>query len=102
MFDLSNLQHITENEAADKKIAKLRAEQEAARREIEKAELEISQGENKIKRLKSSLSTAERKARTRRLIERGAIAEAFIPDAENISNDEFQAALVRVFRASSL
>ena len=102
MFDLSNLQHLTENEAANKKIAKLRAEQDAARREIEKAELEISQGENKIKRLKSSLSTAERKARTRRLIERGAIAEAFVPDSESLTNDEFQAVLARAFRASSL
>ena len=99
MFDLKNLQHITENEAADKKIQKLRAEQDAVRREIEKAELEIEQGENKVKRLTRYMSTAERKARTRRLIERGAIAEAFVPDAENLTNDEFQSALARAFRA---
>jgi predicted ribosome quality control (RQC) complex YloA/Tae2 family protein len=99
MFDLSNLQNIKANEIADAKIEKLRAEQEAARREIEKAEREIEQGENKIKRLKRSLSKEERNARTKRLIERGAILEAFIPDAENLTNDEIQAALANVFRA---
>ena len=101
MFDLSNLQHIKESEIADKKIEKLRAEQNAVRKEIEKAEREIEQGENKIKRLMNYMSTAERKARTRRLIQRGAIAEAFISDAENLTNDEIQAALAKAFRADS-
>jgi multidrug resistance efflux pump len=98
MFDLSNLQNIKENEIADAKIEKLRAEQETARREIEKAEREIAQGENKIKRLMGVLSKEERRARTRRLIQRSAIAEAFIHDAENLTNDEIQAALAKAFR----
>lgn len=34
-----------------------------------------------------------RKARTHRLIERGAIAESMIPDAENMTNEEFRQAL---------
>ena len=93
MFDLSNLKNIAENEIANKKIEKLRAEQEAARREIEKAERDIEQGENRIKRLARSLSTQERKARTRRLIERGAILEKFISDAETLTNEQLQAFL---------
>jgi predicted RNase H-like nuclease (RuvC/YqgF family) len=99
MFDLSNLQNIKENEIADAKIEKLRAEQEITRREIEKAEREIEQGENKIKRLKGLLSKEERNARTHRLIERGAILETFIPDADNLTGDEIIAELARVFRA---
>ena len=99
MFNLSNLQHIKENEIADAKIEKLRAEQEAARREIEKAEHEIKQGENKIKRLMGVLSKEERKARTHRLIERGAILETFIPDADKLTGGEVKAILARVFHA---
>jgi len=101
MFDINNLRNIAEDKIADAKIEKLRAEQNAVRKEIEKAEREIEQGENKIKRLMNYMSTAERKARTRRLIQRGAITEAFIPDAENLTNDEIQAALTKAFRADS-
>jgi predicted nucleic acid-binding Zn-ribbon protein len=101
MFDLSNINNIVENEAADKKIAKLRAEQETVRLEIEKAEREIAQGENKIKRLKSGLSKEERNARTHRLVQRGAILEQFIPDADTLTNDEITAILARVFRAAN-
>ena len=101
MFDINNLRNIAEDKIADAKIEKLRAEQNAVRQEIEKAEREIEQGENKIKRLMNYMSTTERKARTRRLIQRGAITEAFIPDAENLTNDEIQAALTKAFRADS-
>jgi predicted nucleic acid-binding Zn-ribbon protein len=101
MLDLSNINNIVENEAADKKIAKLRAEQEAVRREIEKAEREIAQGENKIKRLKSGLSKAERNTRTHRLTQRGAILEQFIPDAKTLTNDEIIAVLTKVFREAN-
>ena len=101
MFDINNLRNIAEDKIVDAKIEKLRAEQSAVRQEIKKAEREIEQGENKIKRLINSMSTAERKARTRRLIQRGAITEAFITDAENLTNDEVQAALAKVFREDS-
>jgi predicted RNase H-like nuclease (RuvC/YqgF family) len=96
----SFLQNIKANEVADAKIEKLRAEQEAVKKEIQEAEREIEQGENKIKRLKRSLSKEERNARTRRLIQRGAIAEKFIPDAEDLSNDEIETVLAKVFRAA--
>jgi predicted ribosome quality control (RQC) complex YloA/Tae2 family protein len=100
MFDISNLEHIVEDEAADKKIEKLRAEQAKVAERLAAAERELEQGENKIKRLTQSLSAQERKARTRRLIERGAILEAFVPDAETLTNDEVKAVLTRVFRAA--
>ena len=98
MFDLTNIQNVKANEAADAKINQLRAEQEAARQEIEKAEREIEQDENKIKRMTQSLSTQQRNARTKRLIERGAIVEKFIPNAETLTNDEVKTILAEVFK----
>ena len=38
----------------------------------------------------------ERKARTRRLIKRGAIAEGFVGEAENMTDDEFYQALKKL------
>jgi hypothetical protein len=93
VFDLSDIQNIKANEITNAKIEKLRAEQEKTRAAIEDAELKVEQGENKVKRLTQSLSTAERKARTRRLIERGALVESFIPDADLLTNNELKAFL---------
>ena len=90
MFDLSKIQNIKAGETADAKIEKLRAEQETVKQEIQKAEREIEQSENRIKRLTQSLSQEQRKARTKRLIERGAIVETFIPESENLSNEQLQ------------
>jgi multidrug resistance efflux pump len=101
MFDLSNLEHLAEDKAADAKIEKLRAERDATLAKIAKAEREIEQAENKIKRLMNFQSKQERKARTRRLIQRGAIAEAFIPDAETLTNDEVQERLAAAFRGAN-
>lgn len=100
MFSISDIENIKDNYDADAKIEKLRAEQDTTRREIEKAEREIEQGENRIKRLSRSLSAEERKARTRRLIERGAIIEAFIPNAETLTNDEIKSVIANAFIAA--
>jgi hypothetical protein len=97
MFDISNLEHLVENEAANKKIEKLRAEKAKTAELIAKYEREIKQGENKIKRLMSWHSARERKTRTRRLIQRGAIAESFIENADTLTNDEVKAVLQRQF-----
>jgi anti-sigma factor RsiW len=99
MFDIANLEHLVEDKAADAKIAKLRAERDATLAAIEKAKREIEQAENQIKRLMRKHSKQERKARTRRLIQRGAIAEAFIPDAETLTNDEVQERLAQAFES---
>jgi multidrug resistance efflux pump len=101
MFDISNLEHLVEDKAIDAKIEKLRAERGATLAKIEKAEREIEQAENKIKRLMRSHSTQEYKARTRRLIQRGAITEKFIPDAETLTNDEVQERLAQAFRSEA-
>jgi hypothetical protein len=101
MFDLSDIANFKANAIADDKIAKYRAERAGLEQQMEVTAKKIEQGENKIKRLTQSLSTQERKARTRRLIERGAIAESFIPDAETLTNDEFKDVLSRAFREAN-
>jgi multidrug resistance efflux pump len=100
MFDIANLEHLVEDKAIDAKIEKLRAERDATLAKIAKAEREIEQAENKIKRLMRSQSTQECRVRTRRLIQRGAITEKFIPDAETLTNDEVQEQLAKAFRAT--
>jgi regulator of protease activity HflC (stomatin/prohibitin superfamily) len=91
----------TTDEITNAKIEKLRAEQEKTRAAIAEAEGELEQLEHKAARLKQSQSKEERAARTRRLIERGAIAESFVPNAAALTNDEFKAALKQAFRATS-
>jgi uncharacterized coiled-coil DUF342 family protein len=83
----------TTDKITNAKIEKLRAEQDATRAALAEAEREIEQSENKIKRLTQSVSQQARKARTRRLIERGAIAESFVINAETLTNDEFKTVL---------
>ena len=53
----------------------------------------IAQYENQVKRLLQKRKEAERKARTHRLIERGAILESMIDGAEAMSNEEIKALL---------
>ncbi|GHU94830.1 hypothetical protein FACS1894208_06580 [Clostridia bacterium] len=97
MFDIANLDHLVEDKAADAKIEKLRAERDTTLAKIAKAELTIKQAENKINRLMRYHSKKEYRARTRRLIQRGAITEKFVSDAENITNDEFKSVLAQSF-----
>jgi predicted nucleic acid-binding Zn-ribbon protein len=97
MFDLSDIANIKANEISNAKIEKVRAEITKTTRELADEERELEQLEHKSARLSQSLSTVERKARTRRLIERGAIAESFIENAEMLTNDEFKAILQHKF-----
>jgi hypothetical protein len=60
---------------------------------IEKARTEIRQGENLVRQLSKQCNRQERNARTRRLIERGAIAESLIPGAADLTNAQFKAVL---------
>ena len=55
---------------------------------------EIRQLENRHKILENKLRNEERKARTRRLIERGAILEGIFPLASNLSGAEVKAFLI--------
>ena len=61
--------------------------------EIENTKTQIKQNENHIKRLQQQVKTEERKARTKRLIERGAILESLIPEAVSLSNEEIKTLL---------
>jgi hypothetical protein len=83
------------------KIEKLRAEREKTRAALADAERELKQLEHQAARLANAHSKKARDARTRRLIQRGAIAEAFVPDAEALTNDEFKGVLTQAFRSES-
>ena len=100
MFDLTHIANIKANEISNAKIEKVRAEITKTTQELADAERELERLEHKSARLTQSLSAQERKARTRRLIERGAIAESFVDNAETLTNDEFKAVLSRAFRAT--
>ena len=59
---------------------------------------EIRQLENRQKILENTQRNEERKARTRRLIERGAILEGIFPLATGLSGEEVKAFLVALSR----
>jgi hypothetical protein len=65
---------------------------------IESVKKEIEQLQNKKRLLLNTHGKEERKARTKRLIERGAIAEKLVPNAENMTNEEFRTALYALLR----
>ena len=56
--------------------------------QIESIKTEIAQLENKRKRLLQEQKEQERKARTHRLIERGAILESLINGADKLTNEQ--------------
>lgn len=65
--------------------------------QIAKTQAQINQLTNKKKQLISEQKQAERKKRTKRLIERGAILESVIGNAEDFSNEQLQAILIEIF-----
>ena len=66
--------------------------------EREKVLKEIRQLESRKKILENKQRNEERKARTRRLIERGAILEGVFPLASDLSGEEVKAFLVTLSR----
>ena len=70
--------------------------------QIAKAEEQIRQLSNKKKRLISEQKQVERKKRTKRLIERGAILENVIGNAEDFSNEQLQTLLIEIFSSESV
>lgn len=69
--------------------------------QIAKTQAQINQLTNKKKRLISEQKQAERKKRTKRLIERGAILESVIGNAEELSNEQLQTLLIEIFSSES-
>jgi len=68
---------------------------------IASVEDKIAQLENQREQLVQQQKAAERKARTKRLIERGAILESFIPDADMLDNEQVNGLLQQVFQRRS-
>ena len=76
-------------------------EKEKVNAEIEKYEKTQEQLTRQIDKLLTRDRKAERNARTRRLIERGAILEGVFPKLIELSNDEVQAFLVEKAKSST-
>lgn len=74
------------------------AQTEQKKDEREKVLKEIRQLENRQKILGNKQRDAERRARTRRLIERGAILEGVFPLSPNLSGEEVKAFLIALSR----
>lgn len=67
---------------------------------IAKAEEEIRQLQNKKRRLLNQQKSEERKARTRRLIERGAILESLLEQPEQFGNEQIKGLLEVALRSA--
>ena len=81
-------------------IEQLVAEKKKAAAELEKAMQKKEQLEHQMSRLLNRDKQAERKARTRRLIERGAILESVFPETADLSGEEVKAFLFEKKRAA--
>ena len=60
---------------------------------------QITQLENQKKKLIQQEKEAERKARTKRLIERGAILESLIDGADTLTNEQVKTFLVKTIQS---
>ncbi len=79
------------------KLEKTEREISAYEAELQKLCLEKSQREHQLKAKQQQIKNLYRKTRTHRLIERGAMLEKFLPDAENLTNDEVMEILRKHF-----
>lgn len=68
----------------------------------ENLEKQLRQLNNQLKKIENKDVVKERKARTKRLIERGAMLESLIPHAVDFNNEEIQEILIEVFNLSSV
>lgn len=70
--------------------------------QIEKTNEQIEQLQNKKKKLMSKQKAELRKQRTKRLIERGAILESVIGNAEDFSNEQIQSILIEILSSEGV
>jgi hypothetical protein len=63
---------------------------------ITSIEEQIAQLKNRQRELLQKSRTQERKARTRRLIERGAIIESLIPDTDTLTGEQFKSLIEKI------
>jgi hypothetical protein len=66
---------------------------------ITSIEEQIAQLKNRQRELTQKHKAKERKERTRRLIERGAIAESLIDGADALTNEQFKSVIEKALRA---
>ena len=69
---------------------------------IENIKTKIEQLENERKRLLGLQKVADRKARTKRLIERGAILESLITDSTSFTNDQIKHYLEKIITPETI
>ena len=69
---------------------------------IQNVKTEIRQSENQIKKLLTKKVNAERNMRTRRLIERGALLESMIKEADTLTNEQIKRLLQTAFRPEAI
>lgn len=81
-------------------LEQLEAEKRKTAAEHEKAMREKEQLEHQMTRLLNREKETERKARTRRLIERGAILESIFPEIADLSGEEVKAFLFKKTRGT--
>lgn len=72
-----------------------------AEEKIESVQEQIRQLENQKKRLMQEQKEQARKARTKRLIERGAILESLLPEADTFTNEQIKAFLEKTIRTEA-
>lgn len=70
--------------------------------QIQIVQEEIRQKENRCRELIQKQKEADRKARTKRLIERGAIAESLIDGADTLTNEQFQTIISHALSTSTV
>jgi hypothetical protein len=70
-----------------------------AAEKIAEAQEKIAQYENQVKKIKQQQKEADRKARTKRLIERGAILESLVIGADALTNDQIKAFLEKTVQS---
>jgi len=73
-----------------KTLEQLELELYQSQEKIEIYEKQIQQYENQIKTVIARMNNEKRKIRTHRLIERGAIAESLIPNADKFTNEQIK------------
>lgn len=81
-------------ERTERELAEAYAEKERIERELEKLTHKESQLVHHAGTLRSRIADRKRKDRTHRLIERGALLESLIPNAENMTNEQIGAILI--------
>ena len=67
----------------------------ALEEKITETKEKITRYENQVKQLTQRQTEAARKARTRRLIERGALLESFLAEPEALSNEQVKEILMK-------